>query len=229
MKSSILASIFARKTLLYPRLLNMQIGLMAGLVVLSTIMMITNSFHGSLILSTLIFLFILGIILVHRLYPTRGAWIVITLVTIPMLFIFVFSLPLLIETSEFITNIIIILFLFAIIISFTVSDFYDYLKSKKHRYIIFFTISFYITVISLIIGIDRVANDHEIGVQYIDFFKHRLTFKVHYQNPAWKGLELIPHTNLKQEEQSQHLKYCEIRFGVSNIAECDKKFVKQLR
>jgi len=48
----------------------------------------------------------------------------------------------------------------------------------------------------------------------------------HYKNPSWKGLELIPQDKLTQEEQNQHMKYCEVRFGVADFDECQKKFSK---
>lgn len=184
-----------------------------------------TSFHPILVVISLFFLCILGVFLGHRLYPTKAGWLLITILFIPILFDDIVTLPLFYETSEIVVHIIYIFLNIISIISFSVQDSYTFLLSKKKRIIVFFAMLLYIFAIWLSFGVDRVASDESVG--YNGFIKHRLTFKVHYENPAWRGLEIFPHEKMTPEDQKQHIEYCEIRFGVSDIAECNKKFRKQ--
>jgi hypothetical protein len=42
------------------------------------------------------------------------------------------------------------------------------------------------------VGVERIVGDHEVGVSWEPFSKHRMSLQVRFENPAQKGLELPP-------------------------------------
>jgi len=226
MKFTITAALFARDRLCYPRLLNTVIGLIICLYILSVISILKPFSLDFFVVLTLFFMCILTIFIGHRLYPTKAVWLFLILLLVLPLFRLISTLPEVYHRTDYLTNYIIgILFCFFVIVSIAVQGSYAFLKLQKYRIVVSFVFLLYIFAIWLTLGIDRVASDDGV-VNFNEFFKHRLTFRIHYENPAWKGLELIPHDKLTHEEHIQHIKYCEVRFGVADIAECDKKFLQ---
>ena len=224
MKFSILTTLFARRTLRYPRIFNVFIGILILLIVVSVLEMLFSSAPGGLVFIASFNLCILVVFLGHRLHPTKACWLFVTLALTPVLFLFISTLPEVYYRADYLTNYIIgILFCISVIISFSVRDSYVFLKSQKKRIIVPVIFMLYIFFIWLTLGVDQVARDDEV-VNFNDFIKHRFTFKIHYKNPSWKGLELISQDKLTQEEQNLHIKYCEVRFGVTDFSECQKKF-----
>ncbi|MDR2155183.1 MAG: hypothetical protein LBE78_09195 [Burkholderiaceae bacterium] len=75
-------------------------------------------------------------------------------------------------------------------------------------------------VLYFTIGVERIVGDHEIGVSWEPFIKHRLSMQIRFTNPAQKGLELIPFEELSSSEQDAFMNFCDIRFGVNDTARC---------
>jgi hypothetical protein len=183
---------------------------------------------GSILFFALPFI-ISGVFIWHRCYPTKMLWILSVLFLFPELLLLIVTVPMLFKTSEYIEYALAIFVILAICVSFSVVDARAFLHSPQRRLVMVSFFILYTLVIWLAFGVERVANDHEIGVQHEQFIKTRLSFKIYHQNPAWQGLDLVPHTSLTLEKQKEHVEYCEIRFAASSMKECDKRFIEQLR
>lgn len=70
------------------------------------------------------------------------------------------------------------------------------------------------------IGIERIVGDHEMGIFWEPFFKHRPSLQFRFSNPAQKGLDIIPVDELSISERVEFKQYCEQRFGVAEPSDC---------
>lgn len=69
-------------------------------------------------------------------------------------------------------------------------------------------------------GVERMVGDHEVGVSWEPFVKHRPSLQVRFMNPAQKGLEIVPFDALSPAEQAEFIEFCNIRFGVADVGRC---------
>lgn len=70
------------------------------------------------------------------------------------------------------------------------------------------------------VGVERLVGDHEVGVSWVLFLKHRPSLQVRFTNPAQKGLEIAPFESLSPAEQAAFVEFCGIRFGVRDTLRC---------
>lgn len=70
------------------------------------------------------------------------------------------------------------------------------------------------------VGVERMVGDHEIGVSWEPFIKHRPSLQVRFENPAQKGLELTPIDELSASERAAFIEFCGLRFGEADAARC---------
>ena len=70
------------------------------------------------------------------------------------------------------------------------------------------------------IGIERMVGDHEVGVSWGLFIKHRPTVRSFYSNPAQHGLDFVPFADLSPVEQKRFVEFCSVRFGVEDPSSC---------
>lgn len=71
------------------------------------------------------------------------------------------------------------------------------------------------------VGVERIVDDHEIGISWEPFVKHRPSLQVRFVSPAQKGLEIAPTTDdLSPSERAAFIEFCGIRFGVTDPAHC---------
>lgn len=77
-----------------------------------------------------------------------------------------------------------------------------------------------VVAVWLFIGIERLVGDHEIGVSYQPFIKHRPDWRLLFSDPTQVDLETISFKKLTAAGQRSVIEYCEIRFGLINVEEC---------
>lgn len=71
------------------------------------------------------------------------------------------------------------------------------------------------------IGVQRiVTDDHERGVTWEPFVKHKHTWQYRFQNPAQPYLDAKELYDLTPAERADFRKFCEIRYGVSDLEQC---------
>lgn len=70
------------------------------------------------------------------------------------------------------------------------------------------------------VGVERIVGDHEVGVYWEPFIKHRPSSKIHFENPAQKGLDLTPIEELSDSERPAFAEFCELRFGEVDAKRC---------
>jgi hypothetical protein len=70
------------------------------------------------------------------------------------------------------------------------------------------------------VGFERLVGDHEVGVTWEPFLKHRGTLQVRFTNPSQQGLEIIPFEDLSNEEKTNFIQFCEIRYGLTDPKQC---------
>ena len=70
------------------------------------------------------------------------------------------------------------------------------------------------------VGVERIVGDHEVGVSWEPFIKHRPSLQVRFENPAQKGLELTPVGELSASERAAFIEFCDLRFGEADAASC---------
>jgi hypothetical protein len=70
------------------------------------------------------------------------------------------------------------------------------------------------------VGVERLVGDHEMGVAWEPFLKHRVTMQIRFTNPARKGLEILSYESMSADERSRFLEFCYIRYGVRDPREC---------
>lgn len=70
------------------------------------------------------------------------------------------------------------------------------------------------------IGVERIVGDHEIGVSWEPFIKHRPSLQVRFENPAQKGLDLTLVGELSASERAAFIEYCDLRFGEVDAVRC---------
>lgn len=69
-------------------------------------------------------------------------------------------------------------------------------------------------------GVERIVSDHEIGVSWEPFIKHRPSLQVLFENPAQKGLKLTPVVAMSASERAAFIEFCELRFGEVDAVRC---------
>lgn len=70
------------------------------------------------------------------------------------------------------------------------------------------------------VGVERIVGDHEIGVSWEPFIKHRPSLQVLFENPSQNGLDLTPLGELSASERAAFIEYCDLRFGEVDAARC---------
>jgi len=77
----------------------------------------------------------------------------------------------------------------------------------------------------LFVGLDQYVGDHEVGVQWDPFIKHRPSTTVLFQNPAQVGLDMVPFENLGENKKKSVIQYCRVRYGTDDIKRCYDSFL----
>lgn len=77
------------------------------------------------------------------------------------------------------------------------------------------------------VGVERIVGDHELGVSWEVFIKHRPTLQLRFDNPAWKGLELVAINEFSTPQRAAFSSYCEIRFGEADLRLCHRRIADQ--
>lgn len=72
----------------------------------------------------------------------------------------------------------------------------------------------------LFVGVERIVGDHEVGVSWEPFLKHRPSLTVRFTKLAQKDLEIVPFEALSPKEQADLMEFCRIRFGFSDYKRC---------
>ena len=75
------------------------------------------------------------------------------------------------------------------------------------------------------VGFERTVGDHEMGVSWEPFLKHRPSMQLLFENPAQNGLELAPLEELPPAGQTAFIEFCDIRFAEADTAKCLERFV----
>jgi len=70
------------------------------------------------------------------------------------------------------------------------------------------------------VGVDRIVGDHELGISWEAFIKHRPSLQLRFDNPARKGLELATIDEFSTSQRAAFSSYCEIRFGEADLKRC---------
>jgi hypothetical protein len=70
------------------------------------------------------------------------------------------------------------------------------------------------------LGVERIVGDHEIGVTWEPFVKHRPSLQIRFQDPGQKGLDIVPFNALSPADQAAFVEFCTIRFGSADVAQC---------
>jgi hypothetical protein len=76
------------------------------------------------------------------------------------------------------------------------------------------------TLLWLLVGVERRVGDHEQGVSWEPFVKRRLTLQWRFENPAWRGLEVVPLTAMSPPQRAAFGEFCQVRFGSGDPARC---------
>jgi hypothetical protein len=72
------------------------------------------------------------------------------------------------------------------------------------------------------VGIERIVNDHEVGVVWVPFVKKHPTLQLYFSNPTQKSLEIIDVERLSNSEKEKFVDFCKVRFGEKSISKCYK-------
>jgi hypothetical protein len=70
------------------------------------------------------------------------------------------------------------------------------------------------------VGVERIVGDHEIGVTWEPFIKHRPSLQIRFQDPGQKGLDIVPFEALPPADRAAFIEFCAIRFGSANVTQC---------
>lgn len=70
------------------------------------------------------------------------------------------------------------------------------------------------------VGLERLIGDHEVGVVWTPFLKHRPSLQMLYVNPAQEGLDSLPFESLPPQQHAEFLAYCRVRFGLTSGQKC---------
>ncbi|GGY82464.1 hypothetical protein ACFFTM_06675 [Pseudoduganella plicata] len=76
------------------------------------------------------------------------------------------------------------------------------------------------TLLSLLVGVERRVGDHEQGVSWEPFVKRRLTLQWRFENPAWRGLEIVPLAAMTAPQRAAFAEFCQVRFGSADPVQC---------
>lgn len=77
-----------------------------------------------------------------------------------------------------------------------------------------------VVVLWVFVGVERIVGDHEMGVSWEPFLKHKPSLQMRFINPAQKGLEIVPLEALSPSEQGAFREFCAVRFGVADMSQC---------
>lgn len=75
-------------------------------------------------------------------------------------------------------------------------------------------------LLSLQVGVERRVGDHEQGISWEPFVKRRLTWQWRFENPAWRGLEIVPLAAMTAPQRAVFAQFCQIRFGSTDPVQC---------
>lgn len=70
------------------------------------------------------------------------------------------------------------------------------------------------------VGIERLIGDHEVGVVWEPFLKHRASLQMRFSDPSRQGLETVPFEDLNGEDRVRFIEFCEIRYGTRDPKKC---------
>lgn len=84
----------------------------------------------------------------------------------------------------------------------------------------YFSVALIAAMLWFFVGAERLVGDHEVGVSWGFFIKHRPVLRVLFSNPAQHGLDIVPFKELTSSEQQHFVEYCGIRFGLTDIGQC---------
>jgi len=70
------------------------------------------------------------------------------------------------------------------------------------------------------VGLEQLVGDHEVGVVWTPFIKHRPSMQMLFTNPAQEGLDTLPFESLPSQRQAAFLAYCRVRFGLTSAQKC---------
>jgi hypothetical protein len=65
-----------------------------------------------------------------------------------------------------------------------------------------------------------MVGDHEVGVVWEPFIKHRASLQIRFSDPSRHGLETVAFGDLNREEQIEFIEFCDIRYGVRDPKKC---------
>ncbi len=78
------------------------------------------------------------------------------------------------------------------------------------------------------VGVERIVGDHEVGVAWQAFIKHRPSAKLVFQNPAQNGLEIMRYEALAPADQTSFINYCGVRFGTVDPVQCHTILIQRV-
>lgn len=78
-------------------------------------------------------------------------------------------------------------------------------------------------------GVERLVGDHEVGVSWEPFIKHTPTWHIRFENPAQKGLDLVPLESLSVSERQRLAEFCEVRFGQTSPKRCYEQLTARVQ
>ncbi len=84
-----------------------------------------------------------------------------------------------------------------------------------------------IAMVWALIGVERIAGDHELGPSWQVFIKRRASAHVLFSNPAQRGLETVGWNRLALHQRQSVIDYCEIRFGLSDMGLCYTRLMQR--
>jgi len=76
------------------------------------------------------------------------------------------------------------------------------------------------TLLWLVVGLERSVGDHEQGVSWDPFVKRRFTLQWRFENPAWRGLEMVPLAAMSAQQRAAFSQFCQVRFGRADPGQC---------
>jgi len=77
-----------------------------------------------------------------------------------------------------------------------------------------------LVLLSLQVGVERRVGDHEQGISWEPFVKRRLALQWRFENPAWRGLEIVPLAAMTAPQRAAFAEFCRIRFGSTDPVQC---------
>lgn len=76
------------------------------------------------------------------------------------------------------------------------------------------------TCLSFLVAVERSVGDHEQGVSWEPFVKRRPTLQWRFENPAWRGLEIVPLAARSTSQRAAFAEFCQVRLGSADPVRC---------